>query len=310
MRIVYSLDHPISDQPTVLTIGKFDGFHLGHQLLIRTAISHAQACRCQSAVLTFEPLPAQVIQPDKQTLLLTDITERTELIATLDPDILVIERFTSHLMSTTAYEYMRRITSALRVREIWVGADFALGHNREGTIPRLMEIGQELGYTVGSLAPALVKGERVSSSRVRKLLQQGDVEDVQSLLGRPFHVHGRVIEGDKRGRTIGFPTANLHIHPPHTLPARGVYVCHCYLEPGGIPLPAVVNIGVRPTFEGVEQTVEAHLLDWSGDLYDRDIRLTFLHRLRGEQRFDGIEHLVAQIHNDVERARMLLHQHA
>lgn len=304
MQIAYSLDHPLTDRPTVLVIGKFDGVHLGHQLLIRTAVERAQQLGFHSAVLTFEPHPDVVIRLGRELYLLTSLEERIALIAALNPDLLIVAPFTRETMGTPAYDYMRQICTAVPLRELWVGSDFALGRKREGDVPRLMEIGQELGYAVGTVAPVQVGGAPVSASRVRQLLYASDVQGVIPLLGRPFWLRGVVVEGDRRGHTLGFPTANIAVDPVHALPADGVYACRVNLADG--LLPAVTNVGTRPTFEGVRRTVEAHLLDWSGNLYGQTLRLEFWHHLRGERKFNGIDELVAQIGRDAERARALL----
>lgn len=304
MQIAYSLEQQLTDQPVVLTIGKFDGVHLGHRLLVQTAVEHAQALGCQSAVLTFDPHPDVVIRPQRELYLLTNLEERTELLASLGSDIVVIAPFNHVVMNTPADVYMRQVYHALPLRELCIGVDFALGRKREGNATRLAEIGLELGYTVHPVGPLFVDGEPVSASRVRQYLSAGNVEGVVPLLGRPFWLRGSVVQGDGRGHTIGYPTANIAVHPVHALPADGVYACRVYLN--GTPLPAVTNVGTRPTFEGTRRTVETHLLDWSGDLYGQHLRLEFLHRLRGEQKFDTVADLVAQIGRDVVRAREVL----
>ncbi len=304
MQIIHSLNQPVTTQPVVLTIGKFDGVHLGHQRLIGTALERAHSQGAVSAVLTFDPHPDTVIRPDTPVRLLTTLEERSELIAALGPDFLIIVPFNRETMSTPAYDYMRRITAALPLRELWVGEGFALGRKREGDVPRLAEIGEELGYTVGTVAPVQMGGERVNSSRVRRLLSEGAVSEIIPLLGRPFSLRGKVQQGDRRGRTIGFPTANLAYTEQRALPADGVYACHVYLSK--TPLPAVTNVGMRPTFDGLQRTVETHLLDWSGDLYGKNLCVEFLHYLRGERKFSGVEELKAQIAQDAEQARGLL----
>jgi riboflavin kinase / FMN adenylyltransferase len=306
VHIVSTLEHRITDQPAVLTIGKFDGFHRGHQLLIRTAIEHAQRSNSCSVVLTFDPHPSTVIHPERRQRLITSLEERIELIAAFNPDWLIVAPFTRETMMTTAEAYLRHLCTLMPLRELWVGANFVMGHNREGDIPTLMEIGQRLGFMVGSLSPMQIEGAPVSSSRVRHLLDQGKVEAVQKLLGRPFGVRGVVVEGNKRGRSIGFPTANLDGDPTHMVPANGVYACCACVEHQ--PVPAIVNVGVRPTFAEAEMcpTVEAHLLDWQGNLYGQKMRLEFLHFLRGEQKFASVDELRAHIQRDEARARELL----
>jgi riboflavin kinase/FMN adenylyltransferase len=304
VQIVHSLAAPITERPVVLTIGKFDGVHLGHQQLIRTAIERAQALGAVSAVMTFDPHPAMVIRPDAAPRLITTLEERSAAIAALGPDYLVVAPFTRETMATPAADYMQQICRALPLRELWVGEGFALGRKREGDIPRLREIGETLGYTVGALAPVEFGGEPVHSSRVRSLLAAGDVAAITPLLGRPFSLRARIVEGDRRGRTIGFPTANLAVDPQHALPADGVYACVAEID--GTPMPAVTNIGVRPTFDGLRHTVETYVLDWTGDLYAQMLSVAFLHHLRGERKFGGIDELKAQIAQDIAQAREVL----
>jgi riboflavin kinase/FMN adenylyltransferase len=298
----FSLDQPITDQPVVLTIGKFDGVHLGHQRLINTAVQRARAAGFACAVLTFDPHPRMVLTPQQPPRLLTSIPERAELVAALGAAFFVVVPFTRETMQTPALEYMQQICHALPLRELWVGEGFALGRKREGTVERLSEIGGELGYTVGTVAPVNLEGEMVSASRVRDLLAAGAVERAARLLGRPFSVQGEVQHGAKLGRTIGFPTANLGIPAEHAIPADGVYVTRAYLA--NKPINAVTSIGVRPTIAGnLRRTVEAYLLDWAGDIYGETLRLAFLHRLREERKFDTIDALVAQMQRDVGEAR-------
>ncbi len=304
MEIVRDLAPGLSSRPAALTMGKFDGVHLGHRRLIETAVERARALSIACAVLTWEPHPNAVIRPGQPLQLLTSLEEKIELIASLGPDLLIIAPFTAQTMATSAEAYMREIVAAVPLRELWVGEGFAMGKGRAGDVPALRAIGAELGFTVGTVGQVAVGGQPVSASRVRELLRAGDVAGAVELLGRPFGLRGVVVEGDKRGRTIGFPTANLQIGEAHVLPADGVYACRVVLD--GERLPAVTNVGVRPTFEGARRTVEAHLLDWEGDLYGRSIVVEFLHRLRGEQKFAGIEALVAQIRRDADRARELL----
>lgn len=288
----------------MLTIGKFDGVHLGHQRLVRGAVARAQQLGFASAVLTFEPHPDVVIRPERELYLLTSLEERIELLAQLGPELLLVVPFSRETMTTPAGDYMRQICTVLPLRELWVGEDFALGRGREGTVPRLRAIGQELGYTVETMGAVELDGAPVSASRVRQRLYAGDVEGAIPLLGRPFWIRGTVVQGDRRGHELGFPTANIAVAPVHALPADGVYACRVYLN--GEALPAVTNVGTRPTFGGTRRTVEAHLLDWSGNLYGEHLRLEFLHHLRGEQKFNGIDELVAQIGRDATRARELL----
>lgn len=307
MKIVHGLPQPINELPTVLTIGAFDGVHRGHAHLIGATVQRARAFGRQAAVLTFDPHPDVVVRPGNERPTLTTITERAELIAALGVDLMIVIPFTTELMALTAHEFMARICSALALRELCIGWDFALGRGREGNANRLAAIGQTLGYTVHRVEPFLLNGEVVSSTRIRAALNAGDIAAANRLLGYPYGLRGPIVEGDRRGRTIGFPTANINVDPRRMLPSHGVYVCRAVLN--GVTYGAVANVGVRPTFDGTRRTVEAYLLDFSGEVYGEELRLMFLHRLRGEQKFDGIAALVAQITCDVAAARAWLEEH-
>ena len=307
MEQVHGLPQPINARPTILTIGVFDGVHRGHQHLISMVVRRAQTLGCQSAVLTFDPHPDTVLRPGSQRYYLTNLEERAERIAALGVDLLIVLPFTRELMAQSALDFMRRLCGAVALRELWAGPDLAVGHRREGNLVRLAEIGQTLGYVVHPVEPLFDGDEQVRSTRIRAALDGGDVERASALLGYTFELRGRVIEGDKRGRTIGFPTANLAVGAEHVLPANGVYVCVANLN--GQRYGAVTNIGVRPTFNGTTQRVEAFLLDFVGDIYGEQVRLEFLTFLRGERRFEGIAALIAQINQDVANARAYLASH-
>lgn len=291
--------------PTVLAIGKFNGMHLGHQHLLAQVVARAHAIGGASAALTFDPHPTLVLQPEHERVYLTPEHERLQRLAATGIDHLIILRFDQPLMRLTAEEYMRNLCAHINLRELWVGPDLRVGYRRQGTVEVLRELGQQLGYTVHPIEKLLVDGAPVSATRIRELLHSGAVEQVEALLGRLFSVVGEVVRGDQRGRTIGFPTANVAISPHDLLPADGVYACHVTL-PDGSQHNAVTNVGVRPTFGTLNRTVETHLLDWSGDLYGQQLRVTFVQRIRGEQKFSGIDALKAQIALDAARARELL----
>jgi riboflavin kinase / FMN adenylyltransferase len=311
MQIVRELGVKLNDVPTALTIGVFDGVHRGHQQLIDHVVARARALQGQAAVLTFDPHPDLVLYPERERLYLTTLDERAALLAGIGVDVLLVVRFDRALMSLTAQAFMEQLCATVALRELYVGPGFALGRGREGTLDRLNELGQRLGYRAATLEPLLLGDEVVSSTRIRRLLREGRVTEVEPLLGRPYSLSGKVIDGDKRGRTIGFPTANIALDELHLLPADGVYVCHASCDDSSPQTyGAVVNIGVRPTFEGMQRRVEAHLLDFNGDLYGRVLRLSFLQWLRGEQRFSGVDALIAQIGRDVAAARAVLNSAA
>lgn len=306
MQLVHGLPQPINDRLTVLTIGVFDGVHLGHRYLIGSVVNRARALGYQSAVLTFDPHPDLVIRPERRRLYLTSLEERIELIGDLGVDLLIVLPFTNETKALTAQQFMEHLCGALALRELRVGADFGLGRGREGNLDRLREIGHTLGYKVHPVDFLPLNGGRISSSRIREALEAGDVELAAALLDRPFSIRGEVVRGDQRGRTIGFPTANIAVDEMHIIPGNGVYVCRAYV--GGEVYGAVTNVGVRPTFDGVRRTVEAYLFDFAEDIYGETLKVRFLHRLRGEQKFNGVAELVAQINRDTAAGRAWLHK--
>jgi riboflavin kinase/FMN adenylyltransferase len=305
MQIHYSLEQVHIAAPVALTIGKFNGMHLGHHYLLTEVVARAAQLGGQSVALTFDPHPTLVLQPQHGRVYLASAEERLQLLAATGIDHLLVLRFDRELASLTADQFMDWIADHVNLRELWVGPDFRLGRRAHGTLAVLAALGTRLGYTVHPIAPLMIDGAAVSATRVRELLQAGNVAAVPELLGRPFTLAGPVVRGDQRGRTIGFPTANIAIGDHDVLPADGVYACRVEL-PDGSRHHAVTNIGVRPTFGVLNRTVETHLLGWSGDLYGQVLRVMFLERLRGEQKFSGIDELKAQIGRDVDRAREVL----
>ncbi len=292
--------------PVALTIGAFDGIHRGHQHLIGLTCAAAQRIGGTSVVMTFDPHPDSVLHPDRPRQVLTDNAARIALIEAVGVEHLVIVPFDRELAQLTAQAFMQRVCDAMLLTELWIGPDFRLGAGGKGTGDVLAQIGNELGYSVHQVERYVLDAHEVTSTLVRHVLGDGNVAEAAHLLGRPFVVRGEVVHGDKRGRTIGFPTANLAIDPAQVLPANGVYACQVFLPGEVAPRQAVTNIGVRPTFNAVERRTEVHILDWEGDIYGETLRLAFVERLRGEQRFAGIDALIAQIGADVEQARTVL----
>jgi riboflavin kinase/FMN adenylyltransferase len=291
---------PAPERPALLTIGSFDGVHLGHQALIGKLVQTAHAQNYQAAVVTFFPHPAVVLRGPRPAFNLTSPEEKAEQFEQLGVDVLLTHPFTIEVSQLTAQQFIEPLQAAFNFSELWAGADFAFGHNREGNVDWLLAN----GYKVNVVEPVRIGEEVVSSSRIRRGLTEGNIEDANTCLGRPFSITGTVVEGNKRGRTIGIPTANLQLWEGHAFPAHGVYAGHAWVN--GVPVQAVTNIGVRPTFGGDTQTfIEAHLLDFDADLYGQNLKLDFLARLRSEKKFNGIQELVAQIHTDIANAREL-----
>lgn len=303
MRFAHQLEE-IEPAPSVVTVGAFDGVHLGHQALIGQVVAMARARGWRAVVVTFFPHPAVVLRGETP-FYLTSPEEKRAQIARLGVDVLIQIPFTPATARIRAAEFVEQLVR-LGMRALWAGPDFALGYRREGTLPVLEELGRRHGYTLHVAMEFHLGGRPARSSRIREALRRGDVRSAAECLGRPFSVRGEVVAGAGRGRGLGFPTANLRIWPEHALPANGVYACWADLPDGGRRM-AVVNIGVRPTFDqSSERVVEAHLLDWTGELYGQTLTLHFIERLREERRFPSVAELVAQIQRDIAQAREVL----
>ena len=283
-------------QPTYLAIGSFDGVHLGHQEVLRQMVAAAKQNGARTAVLTFFPHPKRVLQNLTEAYYITTIADRVRLLGEQGIDLVITHPFNDEVRQTRASDFVDQLIAYADMRQIW-GGDFAFGYKREGDIPFLRKLGAERGFSV-ELVEAMVEvnGDWVSSSRVRRCLQDGNVEEVALCLGRPFHVSGEVVKGDQRGRTIGFPTANLAAWDELLLPANGVYATYAWV--GETRYVAATNVGNRPTVNGRSVTVEAHLLDFEGDLYGDNLRVEFINHIRPEKKFSGLDALTAQIQAD------------
>ena len=297
-------DPPLT-QSAYLTIGNFDGVHRGHQELVSRMVQAAHDAGCLAGLLTFDPHPLSVLRPDVPLAYLTSADESAEVLTALGLDFVLVLPFSRQVAALPAAAFMSTLAGNIPLRALWIGPDFALGRGREGNAAHLSEIGAQLGYSVQVVPPFDWQGQPVRSSRVRTLLgEDGDATQAAELLGRPYQVWGTVTPGAQRGRTIGFPTANLALPAGRLAPANGVYACWAWRAARGTP--AVVNVGVRPTFDNAHRSIEAFLLDFSGDIYGEMMGLSFMRRLRGEQRFSGIDALVQQIEADVASARRVL----
>ena len=295
-----------------VTIGAFDGVHLGHQAVLRLVRELAVARGLAATVLTFDRHPAEVVRPESAPKVLTTLEQKLELLeATGSVDECVVLPFDAARSKEPAEQFVDELlASALRARLVVVGADFHFGHRRHGDVPLLQLMGAELGFeTIGLglvAAPDRETGVPYSSTRIRELIAQGDVEGAAAMLGRPHEVRGTVERGDARGRELGFPTANVGVPANICLPLDGVYA-GTFSGTDGISRPAAISAGRRPTFyaEAGMFLVEAHVLDFDGDLYGQEARVRFTHRLRGQERFDDVTDLVAQMQRDVEAVRRL-----
>ena len=291
-------------QPTYLALGSFDGVHLGHQTVLRTMVEAAQRDGARTAVLTFFPHPKRVLQNLTGAYYLTTIEDRVQFLGEQGIDLVITHPFDETVRQTRATDFVDQLIQYADMRQIW-GGDFAFGYNREGDIPFLRKLGEERGFSVELIeAMVEVNGEWVSSSRIRHSLRNGDVVDTNLCLGRPFHVSGVIVQGDQRGRTIGFPTANLSAWDELLLPANGVYATYAWVDE--TRYIAATNVGNRPTVNGRSVTVEAHLLDFEGDLYGKTMRVEFINHIRAEKKFSGLDTLTTQIQADVVQIREML----
>jgi riboflavin kinase / FMN adenylyltransferase len=332
MRIVRdSSAIPSSCTGSVLALGNFDGLHLGHRAIVQKTLALARAAGKPAGVMTFEPHPRRVFRPELPPLRIFPFREKARLLGGLGVDFIRVVRFTRAFSETSAEQFITRILhEQMQVSHVVTGDDFTFGHNRTGNAAYLRDMAGKLGFGAIACAPVLQGGERCSSTRIRSVLSEGNMQEVAVLLGCPYSITGRVQEGDKRGRTIGFPTANI-VPSRIFLPASGVYavrvsLCHSH-ESGNLGqdprfrggdklnvdkrfkpqiINGVANLGRRPTFAGTEMRLEVHMFDFAGDLYGQRLCVQLIDRIRGEQKFDGVAALKKQIAEDCVRAREIL----
>ena len=287
-----------------MALGAFDGIHLAHAKILTTAVERARRLAVSSLVCTFDPNPAAILRPERAPAPLAPLEENLERIAAHGPDATLVIPFTIELSRMEAEVFAVEVLErTLGAREIVVGFNHTFGRGARGTAMLLKEIGDRRGFAVHVLPPLEVSGQIVSSSAIREALRDGDVEVTRALLGRPYPVKGKVLRGAGRGRSLGFPTANLRPDRPLIL-APGVYAARALWN--GTRADAVVNVGYRPTFGEEQYWIETYIFDFSGDLYDRELTVEFLHRIRAEMKFAGVEALKRQVALDMETARRLL----
>jgi riboflavin kinase / FMN adenylyltransferase len=290
----------------IVTIGTFDGVHLGHTTILQKLKSLASEASGESALLTFYPHPRMVLYPDDHGLqLLNSPEEKARLLEAAGLDHLMILPFTREFARMPAYDYVRDLlVHGMHIHTLVIGYDHRFGRNREGNHETLMDLSETFGYNVYEIPAQQIDTAEISSTKIRAAIGQGDVEHANKLLGYPYTLEGRVVHGDGRGKTIGFPTANIQPYfELKQIPAHGVYAA--WLETDHATLRAVVNIGLRPTFEGSNEThIEAHAIDYDGDLYNKSVRLRFISRLRSEQKFGSIVELTNQINADIQNAHI------
>lgn len=310
MRIYRHFDTlPEEARGAAIAVGNFDGVHLGHQGVIGEAGRIARAAGWPWAVLTFEPHPRRVFKPDLEPFRLTPFRAKARALEALGVDAMIVQRFNRDFSQRPAEDFVTQVlVQGFGARHVVAGYDFVFGHNRGGNCEMLLAMGQKLGFGFTAVSAIEGPGGQVySSTRIRQCLAEGDVSGAQAVLGRPFAIEGRVAHGDKRGRQIGFPTANLHLGSV-VRPALGVYAVRVGVaeEDGDQWFSGVANVGKRPTFGGEDVVLEAHLFDFTGDLYGKRVTVQLLHYIRAEKKFDGLTALRAQIAADGEAARGIL----
>jgi riboflavin kinase / FMN adenylyltransferase len=306
MQHYYDIAEAQLEQPSLVTIGVFDGVHRGHQYLIRQLVERAHQEGKQAVALTFYPHPDIVLRGLQGRYYLTSPDARAERLGALGVDYVITQTFDEAFRQIRAAEYVRMMSKHLRLASLWVGSDFALGYRREGNVAFLREMGQTSGFEVMAIDLLMTNGDHtaISSTAIRQALEAGELEQANRWLGYSYRVEGEVVKGAQRGRTIGFPTANTAVWNEQMLPANGIYAGWAQVD--GATYMAATNVGVRPTFDGAGVTVEPYLLDFDRDIYGKTLRLTFEKRLRPEQKYDSLDALIAQIKADVAETETYL----
>ena len=289
---------------SVVCIGAFDGLHLGHRALVGHAVERARALGVPAVAVSFEPLPREYFAGDTPPPRVTLVRAKLQGLYDFGADAVGLIRFNHELVQMSAADFVQSLlVQRLQAREVWIGPGFRFGYKRAGDIELLRQIGASAGFSANEIELVQLQGQRVSASRLRELLREGDFAQAKQLLGRPYCIGGRVVRGQQLGRTLGFPTANLRF--PHQPALSGIYatLVHGIAEQ---PWPSVSSFGTRPTVAGVEPLLEAHLFDFHGDLYGRHIEVEFVAKLRDEEKFSGLDALTEQMHRDAAQARALL----
>jgi riboflavin kinase / FMN adenylyltransferase len=304
MSLEEELSTQSSDKDTVITIGVFDGVHLGHKELLAEVKNQAEKLACLSGVITFRQHPDELVHSGKILPHLTSLGERITRLKAEGIDKVIIISFDRSMMEIEARDFVVLLKKYLKIKAIVIGPDFALGKNRRGDVKYLSELGKEFGFTVTQLKPKLINGEIISSTAIRRALAEGDMKHVFQLAGQYFSLAGPVVAGFGRGKGLGFPTANMDVEPKQALPPDGVYATRAYVD--GQTFQSLTSIGLRPTFGKGNRSIEVYILDYQGDLYGKNLKVEFIERLRPEKKFTSPEELSKQIEEDVARGREIL----
>jgi riboflavin kinase/FMN adenylyltransferase len=307
MKIFHGIENANILKPTVLTLGVFDGLHLGHQRIMQRVVDRARAIGAHATAITFDPHPRAVLHPESAPPLLQTLDQRLANFEVLGIEQAIVVKFDREFASQPAEDFLSKVIhDRLRAKEVYLGKGFAFGKDRGGNIELLRAISTQLGFVADEVEEVRIRGQRISSSAIRKLLAEGRINFARRMLGRPYGVEGVVIRGNRRGHTIGFPTANVKPHN-RVIPKYGVYATATLID--GVWRKSITNIGVRPTFETeAEPSIESYIFDFDEELYGDVVRVRFLHRIRDERKFSGIEELKTQIEKDTSRARNYFRQ--
>lgn len=305
MEIIRHIEsRPLAVPQPVLLMGNFDGIHLGHQALLGRAVHDAKDLGGRSVVLTFEPHPLKVLAPEKAPRLILTHKDKMTLLQSFGVDVVIVQTFDAAFAGVEADEFVREyLVRRIGVRKMWVGKDLRFGKGRKGRVEDLARWGKDMGFEVGVIEPIQLGGHRVSSSRIRTLIEQGEVREAGNYLGRHHFISGRVVSGHGRGRHLGYPTANI-VARTEVLPFDGIYAS--IMQAGGRQWRSVTSVGLNPTFGAGPRTIESFIFDFDGDLYDQAVKLFFVERIREEKKFSSVELLVEQIKLDVASAREIL----
>jgi riboflavin kinase/FMN adenylyltransferase len=304
MEVFRHIEEPkLSASSTVVTLGNFDGVHLGHQALIRRTVEEGKSLGVPSVVLTFEPHPLKLLAPARAPKLILLHKDKMRLLQSFGVDIVIIQNFDASFAALEAADFVRTfLVERLRTKKLWVGRDLRFGKGRGGTVKDLIQWGTSYGFEVGTVEPILIEEERVSSSRIRQLVEHGRVDEATPLLGRYHFISGKVVNGHRRGRALGFPTANVSSRN-EVVPQDGIYAT--LLQIGDESHLSVSSIGVNPTFGAAARTIESFILNFDRPIYGESVRLSFVKRIREEKKFDSAEQLIAQMHGDVTAAQSI-----
>ena len=288
------------ESKTVVTMGNFDGIHLGHQALVGNAVAEARECGAKSLVFTFDPHPLKLLAPDRAPRMILNHQDKMDMLRALGVDTVIVQNFDRDFANIQAEDFVRRyLVERLNLRKIWLGRDLRFGRAREGDAGDLINWGHQYGFNVGIVEPILIEGRRISSSRIRQLIENGQVNEVEPMLGRYHFISGSVVNGHRRGRELGFPTANLAT-TTEVVPGDGIYAT--IMELKNRRWLSVSSVGRNPTFGEGQRTIETFILDFAQDIYGESVGLSFVQRIREERKFSQIENLVSQMQQDVKAA--------